>query len=176
MTDIAHIEQFVFNDDGTFPNSELPVLIYRQPLEKPEANLAALLESRLAANGWTNSWRNGVFDYAHYHSTSHEILAVYGGTAELQFGGSKVGRVVTVRSGDVIVIPAGVAHEQISGSDDFAVVGAYPDGRDWDILRGEPGERPAADERIAQLPIPDRDPLYGKNGPLPNLWQKRVGR
>jgi len=49
-------------------------------------------------------------------------------------------------AGGVIVIPAGVAHQNVGSSGDFGVVGAYPDGRDWDLLRGQPGERPQADK------------------------------
>ena len=76
-----------------------------------------------------------------------------------------------MHAGDVIVIPAGVAHQNIGSSADFAVVGAYPDGREWDLLRGLPGERPQADHNIATLPIPDYDPIYGPQGPLRQAWK-----
>jgi uncharacterized protein YjlB len=83
---------------------------------------------------------------------------------------------VDVHSGDVIVIPAGVAHQKIEASGDFAVVGAYPDGREWDLLRGEPSERPQADKNIAALPIPDDDPIYGPEGPLLQIWKARSAK
>ena len=38
------------------------------------------------------------------------------------------------------------------------------------MLRGLEGERPQADRKIAHLPIPKNDPLYGANGPLKQLW------
>lgn len=170
MTHTTIPEQHSFEDDGKFPNSRLPVLIYRHPLESTDEDLAGRFESRLAQNQWTNSWRNGVYDYAHYHSTSHEVLAVYRGEAVLQLGGPQKGANLTVQAGDVAVIPAGVSHQQVQCSNDFGVVGAYPDGRHWDVLRGKPGERPAADRRIAGLPTPDCDPLFGKEGPLITIW------
>ena len=68
------------------------------------------------------------------------------------------------------MIPAGVPHQNTRASTDFAVVGAYPGGRDWDMLRGRPGERPKADRAIAALPIPDNDPIYGAEGPLRQIW------
>src|SRR5436190_4568377 len=83
------------------------------------------------------------------------------------------GQTVEVRSGDVILIPAGVAHHHIGASPDFSVVGAYPDGRQWDLLRGLPGERPKSDRTIAALPIPDYDPIYGADGPLRQIWKVR---
>ena len=52
-----------------------------------------------------------------------------------------------------------------------AVVGAYPEGREWDLLRGRPGERPKADRNIAALSIPDNDPIYGAEGPLRQIWK-----
>jgi uncharacterized protein YjlB len=76
-----------------------------------------------------------------------------------------------VHAGDVIVIPAGVAHQNIGASDDFGVVGAYPGGREWDLLRGLPGERPKADENIAALPLPKNDPIYDTKGPLRRIWK-----
>ena len=76
-----------------------------------------------------------------------------------------------VCTGDVIVIPAGVAHQNIGASDDFSVVGAYPGGRSWDLLRGLSGERPKADHNIAALPMLDKDPVYGAEGPLRRIWK-----
>ena len=163
-------EQFRFQDDGTFPNSVLPLLVYRRALTVNGEDLASAFEERFAENDWCNSWRNGVYSFAHYHSTTHEILGVFRGAATLRLGGED-GRNVEIHSGDVIVIPAGVAHQKIEGSADFTVVGAYPDGRDWDLLRGAPSERPQADQKIAALPIPDNDPIYGADGPLRQIWK-----
>jgi uncharacterized protein YjlB len=70
----------------------------------------------------------------------------------------------------VIVIPAGVGHKNLGASADFGVVGAYPDGRDWDLLTGQPGERPKADQNIAALPIPGNDPVFGLDGPIREIW------
>jgi uncharacterized protein YjlB len=38
---------------------------------------------------------------------------------------------------------------------------------------GKPGERPAADERIAQVAMPKSEPVFGADGPLSALWEKR---
>ena len=37
-------------------------------------------------------------------------------------------------------IPAGVAHQRVSCTEDFSVVGAYPGGTKWDLMRGLPGD------------------------------------
>ena len=145
-------EQFRFKDDGVFPNSVLPVLLYRQAFMAEAGDRASVVEQCFAENDWTNSWRNGVYSFTHYHSTTHEALGVYRGSATLRLGGEH-GKNVEVHAGDVIVIPTGVAHRKVESSEDFGVVGAYPDGREWDLLRGRPGERPHADQDIAALPI-----------------------
>jgi uncharacterized protein YjlB len=56
-----------------------------------------------------------------------------------------------------------VAHKNIESSDDFGVVGAYPEGQDWYMNYGKPGERPKADKNIARLPLP----LAANGGQLP---------
>jgi uncharacterized protein YjlB len=168
-TRLMQPEKLLFKDDGHIPNSPYPLLLYRQAFPARNAEGAAWLEKRFAQHNWTNSWRNGVYPFHHYHSTSHEVLGVYAGTALLHLGG-EAGQKVTVQAGDIIVIPAGVGHKNL-GSDNLGIVGAYPDGRNWDVNRGLPGERPQTDKNIAALPIPTTDPLLGKSGGLLSIWR-----
>jgi uncharacterized protein YjlB len=70
----------------------------------------------------------------------------------------------------VVVIPAGVAHKNLGDRSDFGVVGAYPNGRHPDLLRGQTDERPEADQNIRRVPLPQKDPVYGKDGPLKIHW------
>ncbi|KQN69979.1 cupin domain-containing protein [Devosia sp. Leaf64] len=163
LADIA-IEHFA--DDGTFPNNSLPVIIYRRAVAEPSPEA---MEALFDQNGWPIAWRYGVYDFHHFHSTAHECLGVARGSARLQFGGPE-GRVFEVVAGDVIVLPAGVGHKNLGSSADFLVVGAYPPGMSADLLKGEPGERPGADERIAQAALPKTDPVGGQAGPLLSKW------
>jgi uncharacterized protein YjlB len=167
---MKHPETAIFkDDDGMIPNNRYPLLLYRRVINFGSGDPAAQVEEQFAANNWTNSWQNGIYPFHHYHSTSHEVLGVYQGTATVRLGGER-GHDFTVQAGDVIVIPAGVGHKNLGASGDFGVVGAYPDGRKWDLLTGKPGERPKADQNIAALPIPDHDPVYGSAGPLREIW------
>jgi uncharacterized protein YjlB len=172
MTQVAaNPEQFLFKDDGKIPNSKYPVLLYRNIHPSTEKVEASWFKRQFAKNNWTNAWENGIYSYHHYHSTTHEVLGVYQGSALLHVGGENGAR-VEVQAGDVIVIPAGVGHKNLRSSQDFGVVGAYPDGRDWDLLKGEKGERPTADNNIASLPLPDFDPILGKDDGLKKIWDK----
>jgi uncharacterized protein YjlB len=166
-----HIETFILNDDGTFPNSRLPLIIYRDALKKTGPEAEELFKKLFAANDWGNNWAANVYDFHHYHSTTHEALGVSGGEASLQFGGEN-GIAERVHAGDVIIIPAGVAHKNNGCTQDFTVVGGYPEGRDWDLNKGLPGERPKVDENIAKLPRPKFDPVYGAEGQLVDLWNR----
>ena len=165
-------QQLVFKDDGSIPNNTLPLLLYREAFGPDTKDLASVIEQRFAENDWTGSWRAGVYPFPHYHSTSHEVLGVFSGSATLRLGGAQ-GTTAEARLGDVIVIPAGVGHQNLGSSADFSVVGAYPGGRQWDLLRGLPGERPQADRNIAAVPLPHNDPVYGSNGPLKRIWKSR---
>jgi uncharacterized protein YjlB len=112
----------------------------------------------LAGHGWGGSWVNGVFDFHHFHSTSHEVLAVIAGSGTLELGGPQ-GQPFEVATGDVIVLPAGTGHRRASADGAFAVVGAYPAGQEgYDLLRAADD---AARERIAALPRPPHDPVGG---------------
>lgn len=160
----------VLQDDGTFPNNpQLPLVVYRQALSLPADDPARGFEEIFASNDWRGGWRNGVFHYHHYHSNAHEVLGVYRGEARVQLGGEQ-GLSTTVTVGDVIIIPAGVAHKNLGESRDFAVVGAYPGGQSADLCRGAPGERPRTDRTIAKVGLPTGDPVYGADGALMRLW------
>ena len=161
--------QLKFRDDGNIPNSNLPLLIYKNVFSEEKAD-ADVIIAHFETHNWRNSWVNGVYDYHHFHSTSHEVLGIAKGHAVILFGGDN-GQEVAVEKGVAIAIPAGVAHRTISSSDDFSVVGAYPDGMDYDIMKGEQGDRPKADENIKNVPLPDNDPIYGKIEGLTSLWR-----
>ena len=157
-------------DDGTYPNNEkLPLLVFKYAIAIPADNPAGVIEKIFRSNGWGGSWRNGIYPYHHYHSTAHEVLGIYGGTITVQLGGPS-GIVIEGQSGDVIIIPAGVAHKNLGSSSDFRCVGAYPPGQSWDMNYGKPGERPKTDQNIANVPLPDTDPVYGSDGPLVKSW------
>ena len=118
-----------------------------------------------------NHWRNGVYSYHHYHSEAHEALGVYQGRAKVQFGGPN-GHVIEIKAGDAAVLPAGTTHKLIDSSSDFALVGAYPSGQRPDMCYGKPGERPGADERIAEVPMPSTDPVTCAGGGLLDAWEE----
>jgi uncharacterized protein YjlB len=158
-------ETFQFQDDGRIPNSALSLVVYRRVLPAE----AGAIERRFAANGWTNSWRDGVYPYHHFHSIAHEVLGVAAGEAMVQFGGPQ-GRALRLGRGDVVVIPAGVGHRNQGSSEDFLIVGAYPDGADWDVRRGDPAERAEVLRNLARVTLPRTDPVHGAGGPLLSLW------
>lgn len=141
----------------------------RDALAPDAEDPAASFEAAFRRNGWTGTWRNGIYPYDHYHSTAHEVLGVACGGARVRFGGEG-GREVEVEAGDVVVIPAGVAHTLVAERDGFLVVGAYAGGRAWDIVRPRPGSLEPALERIAAVPLPERDPVAGPEGALVRLW------
>jgi uncharacterized protein YjlB len=157
---------FTFDDDGTIPNSRLPLLVYRDAVPADPARIERLF----TANYWPPSWRDGVHPFHHFHSTAHEVLGVARGEAAVLFGGPG-GKVLTVRAGDVVVVPAGVAHCNQGQSSDLLIVGAYPDnGKEPDLRRGKPDEHAAAARAVAAVPTPGADPVTGADGALPRLW------
>lgn len=163
-------QTFLLTDDGAIPNSRLPLLLYTAAVQLSPEDPAATFEALFQSHRWSGTWRNGIYTYHHYHSTAHEVLGVYRGSATVQLGGDG-GIKHKITAGDVILIPAGVSHKSMGASSDFGVVGAYPAGQEWDMNYGRPQERPQADENIARVPLPDLDPVYGAEGPLHSYWR-----
>lgn len=165
----AVIETYVLKGDGTFPNSPLPVLHYRRVLELPAILPATFVRRMFARNGWTNAWTAGIYTFDHYHSNTHEVLAIIKGSTKLRLGGKK-GIGLTVREGDVLILPAGTAHRNLQDENAVVCVGAYPSGADFDIMRGKESEQPAARENIRSASFPAKDPVFGIHHGTGHLW------
>ena len=136
----------MFKDDGTVPNnSALPALVYKGAVDvDSKHDPASTIEKLFATNGWGHGqWRDGIYPFVHYHSMIHETLGIARGRAKVQLGGHR---------GEMFELA--------------------PDGT-YNLCRGDnPAERDKALTRIPQVPLPESDPVLGKDGPLPQIWRR----
>lgn len=168
-----HILHFTLKRNKNFPNSKYPVLIYRKAINLPfQKNKAAkITQDIFLQHGWSNCWKNGIYDFHHYHSTTHECMAICMGSATIILGGPN-GKRIKLMKGDIIILPAGVGHKCSSFSKDFLCVGAYPEGKNYDTNIGTAKEYKEAMPKIKALSLPMHDPLFGKEGFLRSYWKK----
>lgn len=157
-------------EDGAYPNNALlPLLLYKEVFTPTQRHETEVIKEILETNGWINCWVDGILDDHHYHSNAHEVLVALKGSSRVQFGGPN-GITLMFEQGDVVIIPAGVAHRKVDDGNGFSCLGAYPAGQENDMIFGKPGEKEMAGERIRQVPLPETDPLYGSDGPLIKNW------
>jgi uncharacterized protein YjlB len=162
---------FIFEDDGLVPNNPMPLLVYRRAIDVDDDHPEKTIEGLFGAHGWGQMWRNGVYDYLHYHATVHEALGVARGRARVRFGGDR-GRAIEISAGDVAILPAGTGHQCISASDDFCVIGAYPPGPQMHVTRPTPENHAKALKTIPAVKLPTSDPVTGEDGALVKLWKE----
>lgn len=152
------MQKLFFGDDGFIPNSRFPVILDRKAVDFSGVSVSddeTMIRSYGLKTGWNLEWLWRVYKRPHYHSTTHEALVVYKGSATLRLGGHRVGKIVKVGRGDSIVIPAGVAHQAIKRSKDFQVFGFYPVGaKPWDLLLCRKKDREIALANLALLAAP----------------------
>ncbi len=151
-------------------NTACALLLYPQVFENAGRDLAAGFEELFAEHGWPGAWRNGIYSFHHFHSTAHEVLGIYRGEVKVQFGGEE-GIRVRARAGDVIVVPAGVAHKRLSSRGFLGVVGAYPAGQIADMCLPGDFDLATAQSNVVSVALPKQDPVCGAEGPLLQHWR-----
>lgn len=160
----------LISTNNFFPNNQkYPFLVYKQAL-KVESGSNQLIKDILKQNHWTHAWVDSIYDFHHYHSNTHEVLAILQGTGNVQVGGPNA-EIFEIAQGDIIIIPVGVAHKSAGLSPDFLCVGAYPFDLDYDMNYGKAEEHPKVDENIRNVELPSHDPVFGKDGPLFDYWK-----
>jgi uncharacterized protein YjlB len=167
----------MFKDDGETPNNpRFPFVSYRSVVGLAAAkDPAAVFEELFEANGWVDAWRDGIYDYLHYHSRTHEVLGIARGKARVRFGGNH-GKILELQAGDVAILPAGTGHQRISASKDFLVVGAYPESGTYDECTSSAEDHDRALRSIPKVSAPPKDPVFGAKGPLRDVWRTKSGR
>jgi len=165
------IQPILFNCQPTdqFPNSLLPVILYQDALPSYVFFRRTQVRRILGRNGWSNVAVGGINTTMHYHSNNHVVIVMLRGSSDLVVGGYR-GHRFRVAKGDILIIPAGVAYKNLGRQYDVTVITAWPGGIKGDVNVGLPGERPAADLRIAAVVTPHLDPILGASGPLLQTW------
>jgi len=165
------VKAFSIEENPPFPNHPLPVLYYpnalNELLEKSDSAEAVL--AFFSDNGYSNGWVNGIYDYHHFHSNTHEVLGCIAGRSTVQLGGPDKDE-YPFSKGDVILLPAGVAHKLTDSTDDFKIVGAYPNGMEPDMQRGEASNYDTVQKRAYDTLVPATDPVNKFKGPVQKYW------
>lgn len=173
LTTTLEPEALLLPPSGWVPNNPtLPMLLYRGALPAGTPDMAGAMEALFARHGWPPQWRNGIFAYHHFHADVHEVLGVAAGGTEVLLGGPGGPR-VHVAAGDVMVLPAGTGHRNMTPDAPLLTVGAYPPGAVCDVRRA--GITAETLARMRQLPFPASDPVSGRNGALTRLWRPGSG-
>ena len=166
----AQIIQKIITARAFYPNNDnYPLIIYKQAIDIHNISYKAI-QALLTKNNWINSWVDGIYDYHHYHSNTHETLVIVSGECKVLIGG-EAGEEFLLAAGDVIILPAGVSHKKIKSSEDFKCIGSYPFDIKYDMKYGKEEEYAQAIIKIKKVGLPVCDPLYGKEGFLFKYWK-----
>ncbi|MBK5956777.1 hypothetical protein CCR97_00870 [Rhodoplanes elegans] len=159
-------EAFRFGDDGLVPNNPvLSCMVVRQGIDLTgSAHHADRIMATFERNGWVGLWRNEMYPYPHYHAGVHEAMAIAAGRIRVRLGG-RSGVEVDLVAGDVLVLPAGTAHQRVMGSSDLMMIGAYPTNGQYDLRRPNMIDCITARAIVGRVPLPKTD-LLDRERPL----------
>ena len=173
--DFIQPEQLNFKDDGIFPNSPLPLLFYRDAIRAGAKDPASIFEQSFA--GMIGPTRGETVFIPFPIITARRMKCwVFILALPLSRLGGEHGKNVEVHAGDVIVIPAGVAHQNVGASNDFGVVGVYAGGRQWGFASGCPGRAPQSRSQYCGFGNAGERSIYGVAGPLREIWKSADGK
>jgi uncharacterized protein YjlB len=169
-------ETYYFTPTQHVPNSPLPVLIYRNVLQ--EAPSEEGMKAKIESNRWIKGGTFKHYPAHHFHSVTHECYAAFKDSSRMLLGkgpldGRAGGVEVGMNAGDIIVLPAGVSHCNLESEGDYTYVGLYPEGSPhWDNnwCKADQEETATKAANARSVPVPDHDPIYGKDGPLCQIW------
>ncbi|MFO8070047.1 MAG: cupin domain-containing protein [Alkalibacterium sp.] len=166
------IKTYRIAENPPFPNHPLPVLYYPHALDDvlERSDPAESVKTFFSDNGYSNGWVNGIYAYHHFHSNTHEVLGCIAGRGTVQLGGPDKDE-YPLSKGDVVLLPAGVAHKLTSSTDDFKVVGAYPNGMEPDMQYGEAPDYDKVQKRSYDVLVPVTDPVTKFEGPVHRYWE-----
>jgi uncharacterized protein YjlB len=184
------------------PNSPYPLLHYpglvRDLVSGPNFKTSDIFDL-FAQNGWQSQWvaRYGPDIQSHYHSTTHECMAVISGEgATIRFGvadapdwkedmldvgergaGEEGGVEIRAALGDVFIIPAGVSHKTFAPAPGTVELAFHqPD----DIEAGRAAENvdPEAEARhrefFGKVPVEGEFMMMGAY-PYGGVWDFKIG-
>lgn len=155
------IKRIRITPDKPFPGNEIELRLYRAVFNNDQTALDAKFRKLFTDSGWSIPWVNGVYGFHHFHAEAHEVLGCAAGWVIVQMGGTN-GPELKLTAGDAVLIPAGVAHKNISSSSDYSILGSYPHDQKPDLRRGNPGEWNEVLHKISLVRLWDRDPVTGK--------------
>lgn len=156
---------------GEVPNNpHLPVLVYRELVENRFSKKDNVFESHFRESGWRGVWRDTIYSFCHFHSNAHEALGIARGSVKIELGGEG-GRIIMLKAGDMILLPAGTGHKRKAATKNLIIVGCYPKGQERYNMCREGHMHREMKRKISKVPVPRTDPFYGKAGPLIQYWK-----
>jgi uncharacterized protein YjlB len=158
-----------FKGDGNTPNNRLPVILYKSIFQDLKPPFSVDILHLFQSNGWTNNWGDIIKTQNHYHSNTHEVLGINSGKVEMVIGGAR-GKIIRLKEGDVIILPAGIGYYSLENKKKYIAVGGYPNGEDWDMIYDEHEKYINSQKSIAKNPFPILHPIHCLNGPLQRKW------
>ena len=166
------VEPIYLKESKPYPNNKLPALYYENVLESilGESYSGQDVMRLLQQNGYTNTWSNGILNQHHFHSIAHEALACTLGELRVQLGGEDE-IILTVRKGDVLLLPAGTAHKKLEATEEHEIIGGYPLNQpDYDFQYGDASDYEAIKEKVAQVELPHTDPITDFPALIKQYW------